>query len=84
MAILVGSQTGRPGVLTQCAVEERRNLQLAIQGLVTYAETLSVYGTEPVFVDGDDTPWSKALPRLGVRVARRSRCASRPAAVPRR
>jgi propanediol dehydratase large subunit len=61
IAILVGSQTGRPGVMTQCAVEERRNLQLAILGLVTYAETLSVYGTEPVFVDGDDTPWSKAF-----------------------
>jgi propanediol dehydratase large subunit len=61
IAILVGSQTGRPGVMTQCAVEERRNLQLAIKGLVTYAETLSVYGTEPVFVDGDDTPWSKAF-----------------------
>ena len=45
--------------------------QLAIQGLVTYAETLSVYGTEPVFVDGDDTPWSKAFLALGVRVARR-------------
>ena len=61
IAVLVGSQTGRPGVLTQCAVEERRNLELAIRGLVTYAETLSVYGTEPVFVDGDDTPWSKAF-----------------------
>jgi propanediol dehydratase large subunit len=61
ISILVGAQTGRPGVMTQCAVEERRNLQLAIQGLVTYAETLSVYGTEPVFVDGDDTPWSKAF-----------------------
>jgi len=61
VAILVGSQTGRPGVLTQCAVEERLNLRLAIQGLVTYAETLSVYGTERVFVDGDDTPWSKAF-----------------------
>jgi len=61
IAILVGSQTGRPGVMTQCAIEERRSLQLAIQGLTTYAETLSVYGTEPVFVDGDDTPWSKAL-----------------------
>src|SRR6476469_5471299 len=61
IAILVGSQTGRPGVMTQCAVEERRNLELAITGLVTYAETLSVYGTEPVFVDGDDTPWSKAF-----------------------
>jgi propanediol dehydratase large subunit len=61
IALLVGSQTGRPGVMTQCAVEERLNLRLAIQGLVTYAETLSVYGTEPVFVDGDDTPWSKAF-----------------------
>jgi propanediol dehydratase large subunit len=61
IALLVGSQTGRPGVMTQCAVEERRNLQLAIRGLVTYAETLSVYGTEPTFTDGDDTPWSKAF-----------------------
>src|SRR5437764_6503557 len=61
IALLVGSQTGRSGVMTQCAVEERLNLRLAIQGLVTYAETLSVYGTEPVFVDGDDTPWSKAF-----------------------
>ena len=61
IAILVGSQVGRPGVLTQCAVEERRNLQLGIQGLTAYSETLSVYGTEPCFVDGDDTPWSKAF-----------------------
>jgi propanediol dehydratase large subunit len=61
IAVLVGSQTGRAGVLTQCAIEERRSLQLAMQGLTTYAETLSVYGTEPVFVDGDDTPWSKAF-----------------------
>src|SRR3954469_13249108 len=61
IALLVGSQTGRSGVMTQCAVEERLTLRLAIQGLVTYAETLSVYGTEPVFVDGDDTPWSKAF-----------------------
>jgi propanediol dehydratase large subunit len=61
LALLVGSQVGRPGVMTQCAVEERRNLELAIRGLVTYAETLSVYGTEPVFADGDDTPWSKAF-----------------------
>ncbi len=69
IALLVGSQTGRPGVMTQCAVEERRNLELAIQGLVTYAETLSVYGTEPVFVDGDDTPWSKSF--LGAAYASR-------------
>ena len=47
--------------MTQCAVEERLNLRLAIQGLVTYAETLSVYGTDAAFDDGDDTPWSKAF-----------------------
>ncbi len=69
LALLVGSQAGRPGVMTQCAVEERRNLELAIRGLVTYAETLSVYGTEPVFVDGDDTPWSKSF--LGAAYASR-------------
>jgi propanediol dehydratase large subunit len=61
MAVLIGSQTGRGGVLTQCAVEEAVNLRLAIKGLTTYAETLSVYGTVPAFVDGDDTPWSKAF-----------------------
>ncbi len=69
IALLVGSQTGRHGVMTQCAVEERRNLELAINGLVTYAETLSVYGTEAVFVDGDDTPWSKSF--LGAAYASR-------------
>ena len=61
LAILVGSQTGRGGVLTQCAVEEALGLRLAMKGLTTYAETLSVYGTERAFVDGDDTPWSKAF-----------------------
>ncbi|MBN1877379.1 MAG: propanediol/glycerol family dehydratase large subunit [Anaerolineae bacterium] len=61
LAILVGSQTGRAGVLTQCAVEEATNLRLGIRGLTTYSETLSVYGTERAFVDGDDTPWSKAF-----------------------
>ena len=61
LAVLVGSQTGRGGVLTQCAVEEALGLNLAMKGLTSYAETLSVYGTEKSFVDGDDTPWSKAL-----------------------
>jgi propanediol dehydratase large subunit len=61
LAILVGSQTGRGGVLTQCAVEEALGLRLAMKGLTTYAETLSVYGTEQAFVDGDDSPWSKAF-----------------------
>ena len=61
LAILVGSQTGRGGVLTQCSVEEATNLRLGFRGLTTYSETLSVYGTERAFVDGDDTPWSKAF-----------------------
>ena len=61
LAILVGSQTGRGGVLTQCSVEEATNLQLGFSGLTTYSETLSVYGTEKAFIDGDDTPWSKAF-----------------------
>ena len=61
IALLIGSQVGRRGVLTQCAVEEATELELGIRGLTTYAETLSVYGTEKVFVDGDDTPYSKAF-----------------------
>ncbi len=61
MALLIGSQVGRPGVLTQCSAEEATELELGIRGLTTYAETLSVYGTENVFIDGDDTPYSKAF-----------------------
>ncbi|CAL8968934.1 Propanediol dehydratase large subunit [Tessaracoccus sp. O5.2] len=61
LSLLVGAQTGRPGVLTQCAVEEATELQLGMRGLTAYAETVSVYGTEAVFMDGDDTPWSKAF-----------------------
>lgn len=61
MALLIGSQLGRPGVLTQCSAEEATELELGIRGLTTYAETLSVYGTEKVFIDGDDTPYSKAF-----------------------
>jgi propanediol dehydratase large subunit len=61
LALLVGSQVGRPGVMTQIAVEEALGLRLAMKGLATYAETLSVYGTIPSFMDGDDTPWSKGL-----------------------
>jgi len=61
MAILIGSQAGRGSALTQCAVEEALGLRLALLGLTSYAETLSVYGTESAFRDGDDTPWSKAF-----------------------
>jgi propanediol dehydratase large subunit len=61
LSILVGSQTGRGGVLTQDALEESVELALGMRGLTAYAETVSIYGTEKVFVDGDDTPWSKAF-----------------------
>lgn len=61
LALLVGSQVGRPGVMTQISCEEALNLRLAMKGLATYAETLSVYGSIPSFLDGDDTPWSKGL-----------------------
>lgn len=61
LSILIGSQVGRGGVLTQCAIEEATELLLGMKGLTSYAETVSVYGTENVFVDGDDTPWSKAF-----------------------
>ena len=61
LAILIGSQAGGGTALTQCAVEEALGLELAFLGLTTYAETLSVYGTEKAFRDGDDTPWSKAF-----------------------
>ncbi len=61
ISIMVGAQVGRPGVMTQCALEEATELMLGMRGFTTYAETISVYGTEPVFMDGDDTPYSKAF-----------------------
>jgi len=61
ICLLVGGQVGRPGLLSQCAVEEALELSMGMRGLTAYAETVSVYGTEQVFVDGDDTPWSKAF-----------------------
>lgn len=61
LSLLVGSQTGRGGIMTQCSVEEATELQLGMRGLTSYAETVSVYGTEEVFVNGDDTPYSKSF-----------------------
>lgn len=61
MAVSIGAAVGSPGVLVQCSVEEATELALGMRGLVSYAETVSLYGTEQVFVDGDDTPWSKAF-----------------------
>jgi len=61
LAVLIGSQVGAGGALTQCSIEEALELELGLRGLTTYAETVSIYGTEKVFIDGDDTPWSKAF-----------------------
>jgi len=61
LSLMVGAQVGRGGVLTQCALEEATELKLGMLGYTAYAETISVYGTEDVFVDGDDTPYSKAF-----------------------
>ena len=61
VACLIGSVAASVGVLIQCSVEEALELELGMRGLTSYAETISLYGTEQVFVDGDDTPWSKAF-----------------------
>jgi propanediol dehydratase large subunit len=61
VACLVGAAVGAQGVLIQCSVEEALELELGMRGLTSYAETISLYGTEQVFTDGDDTPWSKAF-----------------------
>ena len=61
VALLIGSQVGTPGALAQCSIEEALELRLGLRGLTSYAETISIYGTEQVFVDGDDTPFSKAV-----------------------
>lgn len=61
VAVSIGAAVGSPGVLVQCSVEEASELALGMRGLVSYAETVSLYGTEQIFIDGDDTPWSKAF-----------------------
>lgn len=61
LSLMIGGQVGRAGTLIQCALEEATELELGMRGITAYAETISVYGTENVFVDGDDTPWSKSF-----------------------
>ncbi|MHA3024017.1 propanediol/glycerol family dehydratase large subunit [Mycobacterium sp. BMJ-28] len=61
VALLIGSQVGVPGAMAQCSIEEALELRLGLRGLTSYAETISLYGTEQVFTDGDDTPFSKAI-----------------------
>jgi propanediol dehydratase large subunit len=61
VACAVGAAVGRWGTLFQCSSEEAEELQIGMAGFTSYAETVSVYGTERSFIDGDDTPWSKAF-----------------------
>jgi len=61
LACAVGASVGRWGTLFQCSSEESEELQIGMAGFTSYAETVSVYGTEKSFIDGDDTPWSKAF-----------------------
>ncbi|MBR0599588.1 propanediol/glycerol family dehydratase large subunit [Sinanaerobacter chloroacetimidivorans] len=61
LALLVGGLCARKRVLSQCSLEESLELKMGMQGLTSYAETVSVYGTEAVMTDGDDTPWSKGF-----------------------
>lgn len=61
VACAVGASVGRWGTLFQCASEEAEELRIGMAGFTSYAETVSVYGTEKSFTDGDDTPWSKAF-----------------------
>lgn len=61
LSILVGGQTARGGILTQCSMEESLEVRMGMLGLTSYAETVSLYGTEAAMDDGDDTIWSKAF-----------------------
>lgn len=61
LACAVGAAVGRWGTLFQCSSEEAEELQIGLAGFTSYAETVSVYGTERAFTDGDDTPWSKGF-----------------------
>jgi len=65
VAVTIGAAVASAGILVQCSVEEAMELEMGIRGLVSYAETVSLYGTESVFVDGDDTPYSKAVLAAG-------------------
>ena len=42
IALMLGAQTGRAGVLNQCSMEEATELELGMRGFTSYAETLSV------------------------------------------
>lgn len=61
ISLMIGTQVGKAGTLNQCSMEEATELELGMRGFTSYAETLSVYGTETVLNDGGDTAYSKAF-----------------------
>jgi len=61
ISIMVGGLSVRPGVLTQCAMEEALEVKMGMRGITSYAETISLYGTEKAMDDGNDTVWSKGF-----------------------
>ena len=71
LALLVGGQVAARRARSRSARSRSApSSSSACAALTTYAETVSVYGTEQVFVDGDDTPWSKAFLAVLLRLAR--------------
>ena len=84
LAILVGAQTGRPGVMTQCAVEERRNLQLAIRGMVVVRRDALGLRHRGRLRRRRRHAVVEGLPGLGLRLARRQGALHVAAAAPRR
>lgn len=61
ISIMVGGLSVRPGVLTQCSMEEALEVKMGMRGITSYAETISLYGTEKTMDDGGDTVWSKGF-----------------------
>lgn len=49
IALLIGSQVGRPGVLTQCSAEEATELELGIRGLTTRRDTFRIWNRKSIY-----------------------------------
>ena len=62
LALLVGGQVGRPGTLSQDALEEAFELQIGMRGPHGLrGDRVGCTVRKASFVDGDDTPWSKSF-----------------------
>ena len=56
VACLIGAAVGAAACSSSARSRRPLELELGMRGLTSYAETVSLYGTEQVFTDGDDTP----------------------------